>query len=65
MPPTAAATGTPARRGFRRLPATNSCFSSIPTMKKNTANSPSAAQWASDMRRCMKSGPTSVASSDW
>ena len=45
MPPTAAATGSAARRGSRRSPATNSRLSSSPATKKKIASSPSAAHW--------------------
>jgi hypothetical protein len=44
IPPTAAATGSAARRGSRRSPGTNSRLSSRPATKKNIASRPSAAQ---------------------
>ena len=44
-PPKAAAIGTAALPGLRSSPSTNSCFSSRPTRKKNTASRASAAQW--------------------
>ena len=58
MPPTAAATGSAARRGSRRSPATNSRLSSSPATKKKIASSPSAAHWASVRSRCSAAGPT-------
>ena len=42
-PPAAAVMGTIAVETFRRLPATNSCLSSKPTMKKKIARIPSDA----------------------
>jgi hypothetical protein len=58
MPPTAASTGSAARRGSRRSPATNSRLSSSPATKKKIASRPSAAQAA------RLSGPISQADSD-
>ena len=56
IPPTAAATGSAARRGSRRSPATNSRLSSRPATKKKIASSPSAAQVASVRSRCSGRG---------
>ena len=58
IPPTAAATGSAARRGSRRSPATNSRLSSSPATKKKIASSPSAAQAARGRSRCSAAGPT-------
>ena len=51
IPPRAAATGTAALEGRLKEPLTNSCLSSRPATKKNTASRPSAAQVASDRSR--------------
>ena len=58
IPPTAATTGSAARRGSRRSPATNSRLSSSPATKKKIASRPSAAHSPSDRFRCSASGPT-------
>ena len=63
MPPTAAATGSAARRGSRRSPATNSRLSSRPATKKKIASRPSAAQVPSVRSRCSDAGPTRVSRS--
>ena len=60
MPPTAAATGSAARRGSRRSPATNSRLSSSPAMKKKIASSPSAAHSPTVRSRCRAAGPRVV-----
>ena len=60
IPPTAAATGSAARRGSRRSPATISRLSSSPATKKKIASSPSAAQALSVRSRCSAAGPTTV-----
>ena len=60
MPPTAAATGSAARRGSRRSPATNSRLSSRPATKKKIASRPSAAQAPRVRSRCSAAGPTRV-----
>ncbi len=58
IPPTAATTGSAARRTSRRSPATNSRLSSSPATKKKIASRPSAAQVARDRCRCRALGPT-------
>ena len=56
-PPTAAAIGTAAVRKLRRSPETNSRLSSRPTMKKQIASRPSAAQAPKLSSRCQGSYP--------
>ena len=63
IPPTAAATGTTARCGSRRSPATNSRLSSNPATKKKIANNPSPAHCATVRFKCSAAGPISVSSS--
>ena len=63
IPPTAAATGSAARRGSRRSPATISRLSSRPATKKKIASSPSAAHAPSVRSRCSAAGPTTVSRS--
>ena len=58
IPPTAATTGSAARRGSRRSPATNSRLSSNPATKKKIANNPSAAHASNVRSRCRAAGPT-------
>ena len=57
IPPTAATTGSAARRGSRRSPATNSRLSSRPATKKKIASSPSAAQVPRVRSRCSDARP--------
>ena len=57
IPPTAASTGSTARRGSRRSPATNSRLSSRPATKKKIASKPSAAHSPRVRSRCRALGP--------
>ena len=59
IPPRAATTGSAARRGSRKSPATNSRLSSRPATKKKMASSPSAAHVPRLRSRCSEAGPTS------